>query len=76
MPSGITFIHHAAERAQRYDVPNDDIADAILFEHPRRRRNRGSAGWRVRRGQLVVLYEWRDAGDPTTARVVTLWTTS
>lgn len=33
----------------------------------------GGCHWRVRRGRLVVLYDWPDAGDDATARVLSLW---
>jgi hypothetical protein len=67
------FTDHAAERAQRYGVGFGDVADAVLEEHPRRRKNPGGADWQVRRARLVVVYDWPDRGDETTARVVTLW---
>lgn len=69
----MAFTDHAAERAQRYGLPRADIADIVLAEHPHRRRNPGAADWQVRRGQLAVVYDWPDAGDDTTARLVSLW---
>jgi hypothetical protein len=45
----------------------------VLEEHVRRQGNPGMADWRVRRGTLVVLYDWPDGDDETTARVVTVW---
>jgi hypothetical protein len=72
-PHRVAFTDHAAERAERYGVSRGDIADAVLEHHPQRRRNPGPADWRVARGRLVVVYDWPDGDDDTTARVVTLW---
>lgn len=65
--------NHAAERAARYAIPYTDIADVLLLEHSTRQRNRRSADWVVRRGALVIAYNWPDGRDTTAARVVTLW---
>jgi hypothetical protein len=72
-PHRVAFTDHAAERAARHAVAATDVADVVLEEHPRRRANPGAAGWQVRRGGLVVVYDWPDEDDQTTARVVTLW---
>jgi hypothetical protein len=72
-PHRVAFTDHAAERAERYAVPYSDVADTVLEEHTRRRTNPGSADWQIRRGRLVVVYDWPDAGDDTRARVVSLW---
>lgn len=72
-PHLVVFTDHAAERAQRYGVPYGDVADAILEEHPRRTSNPGEADWQVRRGRLVVVYDWPNEDDKATARVVSLW---
>lgn len=72
-PSRIALTEHAAERATRYAVPFSEVADLILGEHSNRRRNPGAGDWLVRRGSLVVIYNWPDAGDPHAARAVTLW---
>jgi hypothetical protein len=72
-PFRVAFSDHAAERARRYGVPYNDIADTVLGEHVRRRTNPRSATWQVQRGRLVVVYDWPHAGDETTAHVVTLW---
>jgi hypothetical protein len=72
-PSRLVFTEHAAERATRYGLPFTDVADAILDTHSRRRKNPGAGDWQVRRGRLVVVYNWPDEGDQNAARVVTLW---
>jgi hypothetical protein len=72
-PHRVAFTDHAADRAERYTVPYTAVADAVLDEHPWRRTNPGAADWQVRRGRLVVAYDCPDAGDETTARVVSLW---
>lgn len=72
-PTRVTLTDHAAERATRYGVTHEQVADAVLEEHSRRKRNPGSADWRVKRGSLVVNYSWPDRGDDAMARVVTLW---
>jgi hypothetical protein len=72
-PCRVVFTAHAAERATRYDLPFTDVAEVILENHSSRRRNPGAGDWQVRRGSLVVVYDWPDEGDQTAARVVTLW---
>jgi mRNA-degrading endonuclease RelE of RelBE toxin-antitoxin system len=72
-PTRVVFTEHAAERATRYDLPFTDIAEAILDRHSRRRKNPGHGDWQVRRGRFVVIYNWPDEGDRSTARVVTVW---
>lgn len=72
-PRRVVFTDHAAERAARYAVPAVEVADVLLQEHPRRQVNPGAAEWRVRRRALVVVYDWPDGDDETTARVVSLW---
>lgn len=72
-PSRVVFTDHAAERAELYGIPYNDVADAVLDGHDGRRRNPGQAGWQIRSTRLVVVYEWPDEGDPGVARVVSLW---
>jgi hypothetical protein len=67
------FTDHAVERAYLFDIPHSDVADAVLYEHEHRQRNPGSGDWFVRRGALVVVYNWPDGDDPLTARVITVW---
>jgi hypothetical protein len=67
------FTDHAAERAVRYGISYQNIADAVLDNHDRRQRNPGSGDWFVRQGRLAVIYDWPDGEDATAARVVTAW---
>ena len=57
----------------RYGISYADVGDVVLDGHSRRRRNPGAGDWLVRRGGLVVVYDWPDARDDATARVITLW---
>jgi hypothetical protein len=72
-PVRVSFSEHAAERASKYDLPYTDVADAVLEQHGKRRRNPGSADWLVISRRLVVAYNWPHKGDQMTAHVVTLW---
>lgn len=73
-PVRVVFTDHAAERAARYGIAFTDVADAILGQHPARRRNPGSGDWLVRHHALAVVYDWPHRDDATTARVITMWT--
>ena len=72
-PSRADFTDHAAERASQYGVPYEEAVDAVLEEHSSRRRNPGRANWQVRRGRLVVVYDWPVMGDSTLALIRSLW---
>lgn len=72
-PVRVSFTEHAAERASKHGVPYADVADAVLEGHSKRRRNPGSADWRLVAGRLVIAYNWPHEGDQATAHVVTLW---
>lgn len=73
-PARVAFTSHAEERCWQFRRGRREVADLVLAGHRQRRRNPGAADWLVRTGGLVVAYNWPDAGDPTTARVVTFWT--
>jgi len=45
----------------------------VLVEHARRQRNPGAGDWLIHRGQLTVIYDWPDADDASTARVIPVW---
>ncbi|HTW42725.1 MAG TPA: hypothetical protein VMD79_10470 [Solirubrobacteraceae bacterium] len=45
----------------------------LLERHRERRRNAGTAQWRVIAGRMVIAYEHPDGDDPLIARVVTVW---
>ncbi len=72
-PHRVVFTDHAADRAEKYAVPFSDVADVVLEGHRHRTFNPGDADWQVHRDRLVVVYDWPDAGDEATARVVSLW---
>jgi hypothetical protein len=69
----VVFTDHAAERASRYGLAYRDIADAILERHEQRRTNTGAGDRLVRQANLVVVHDWPDDADETTARVITTW---
>ena len=39
----------------------------------RRQRNAGAAAWKLRAGNIVILYDHPDQDDPTVARLITHW---
>lgn len=71
--SRVRLSAHALEVARRYGRTRTDITDVVFAHHARRKRNPGSAGWRVSARGMTVVYEWPDDDDPRCARVVTLW---
>lgn len=72
-PSLVRFRRHARDRCRKYGRSPEEVADLVLAEHSRRESNPREADWLVAGRGLVVAYNWPDDGDPTTARVVTLW---
>ncbi len=64
---------HALEKAQHLGYTREWIERTVVERHGVRVRNAGSAGWRVTRGSLVILYEYPDGVDAASARIVTLW---
>ena len=72
-PLLVRFTAHALRRAEQSGVALADVERLVLERHHRRRRNAGGADWRLEGGRLVVAYNHPDAGDLTTALVVTLW---
>jgi len=69
----VRWTRHALEKAQRLGYTREWIERTLLERHDQRVRNAGSAGWRVTRGSLVIVYEHPDGADAASARVVTLW---
>jgi hypothetical protein len=69
----VLFTRHAEERCSEFRRSRDEVADLVLTNHARRRRNPRAADWLVRAGGLVLAYNWPDRGNSTAARVVTLW---
>lgn len=72
-PSRVRFGRHAVDRCAQYARSPTDVADLVLTNHRRRKRNPGSADWLVFGVGLVVAYNWPDDDDRGVARVVTLW---
>lgn len=72
-PVRVRLSNHAAEYAQKHGIAYSDLADAVLELHRQRRRNPGAGDWQIRGKGLVVVYNWPDAGDRSTAFVITVW---
>jgi hypothetical protein len=72
-PVLVLFTAHAERRCAEFHCGRRTVADLVLSEHDSRRRNPGGADWLVRGAGVVVAYNWPDRGDPSVARVVTLW---
>lgn len=72
-PVRVVFAAHALERIQQRSIGELQVADVVLAQHLRRRRNPGSAEWIVRGSGLVVVYNWPDVEDETTAYVISAW---
>jgi len=72
-PSRVEFTNYAEGRAIRRGLSARQIADLVLDQHQRRRRNPRQADWVLSGRGLGVAYNWPDRGDRTTALVVTVW---
>lgn len=72
-PSIVVWSDHALVKADLLGVARTDVEDALFHHHAERNRNTGAADWLVVVGRLAIAYNHPDAGDSTTARVVTLW---
>jgi len=72
-PHLIRWTDHAFVKAATLGFSRGDVEQAVIRNHDARRRNRGTAVWRVTVGRLVVLYDHPDRGDSSTARIITLW---
>jgi hypothetical protein len=72
-PSVVVWSDHALVKADLLGISRTDVEEAVLHSHSQRTRNTGAADWLVTVRQLAVAYNHPDAGDQTTARVVTLW---
>lgn len=72
-PSRVVFTVHAEQKARRLGITASDLAEAVLANHIRRRRNPGAADWLVVTGGRVVVYNWPDGDDATRALVVSFW---
>lgn len=72
-PSLVLFTRYAERRLAQRGLSQAQVADLVLYEHPRRRRNPREADWLVRAQGMGVAYNWPDRGDQTAALVVTVW---
>lgn len=72
-PSRVDFTAHTDEQAGVRGINPSQVAEFVLAEHPRRRRNPGLADWVVRGQGIGVAYNWPVDGDQTSALVVTVW---
>jgi hypothetical protein len=60
-------------RAARLDQDLRQMADLVMDEHERRRRNPGAADWLLHGSGIAIAYNWPDGDDTATALVVTVW---
>jgi hypothetical protein len=72
-PILVRFTAHAARRGSLARLSLAEVERAVLEDHHRRRRNPGDTDWLLTRGRVVIAYNHPDAGDLTTALVVTVW---
>jgi hypothetical protein len=69
----VRWTSHAIDKARQLGFPRHAVESALLEGHHERRRNKGSAGWQIAAGRLVVVYEYPDSDDALAARIVTVW---
>ncbi len=72
-PSRVVFTAHSEEKARQHSRSLADVVAVVLGGHDRRRSNPGEADWILTGGGMVIVYNWPDGQDATTARVVSLW---
>jgi hypothetical protein len=72
-PVIVIFTAHGQRRAFERGLSVKDVAEIVLAQHHRRQRNPGEADWLVRDRGIAISYNWPDAGDATTALVVSCW---
>jgi len=57
-PSQVAFSEHALDQLARRGLSERHIAETVLIDHARRRRNPGSAEWLITGHGLEVVYNW------------------
>ncbi len=72
-PKHVRWTNHAHVKADLIGAALTDIERAVVDHHRARQTNTGAAQWRISAGSWVILYDYPDGSDPTTARIVTLW---
>ena len=72
-PTIVMLDEYCIRRASLRGIALHDAVAIVLEGHARRRRNRGSADWRVADRGIVVLYDWPCDGDVSTACIRTVW---
>jgi len=72
-PTRVRWTDHALEKAAWLGMTRVDAEHVVLDRHHARRRNARSADWLIVAGSFVIAYDHPDQGDPTGARIVTLW---
>jgi hypothetical protein len=72
-PRRVIWTDHALDKAALLAIASSDVERLVVQRHRWRRRNTGSADWRLTSGRLVILYNHPNHGDASAARIVTLW---
>lgn len=72
-PALVVFTWHAERRAVERGLVLSELAELVLNHHDRRRRNPGEADWVIHAAGVVIVYDWPDGNDATTALVISAW---
>lgn len=72
-PYLVRWTDHAVVKAAMLALARADVEKAVIEHHDARQTNPGAAEWKVIVGRLVVVYNYPDQDDSSTARIVTLW---
>lgn len=73
-PYTVRWTAYALGKVEFLGIDRAEVERSVLeFDHVRR-RNPGSAGWRITAGRVVIGYQHPDEGDPSVARIVTVCT--
>lgn len=72
-PYILRWTAHALAKVEILGIDRTRVERAVLESDHFRRPNSGAAAWRINAGRLVIVYEHPDQGDPSAARIVTVW---
>lgn len=72
-PAIVVFTSHGERRARERHLDPHHLAELLLSNHERRKRNPGQADWLVRTGGVAIAYDWPDGSDQATALVISAW---